>query len=176
LGDWAARTLRSMSERWYNTTVEMARDIIEALRELVWKDWGDPTEFYLFFLNPFKEGCVPAGYEEAVEQTICWMFRVFYGTVGETVLSPKGWEPDVIVEPSYEDASNIILLAHPKGESYPKVFVLQDWYKAWHLQFDTLEELAEELLILRKALGRNATEAILHHRLALRATEVLGKV
>jgi hypothetical protein len=175
LGKWAARMLWNLSERCYDPSVEMARGIIEALRESVQEYSSDPTEFYLFFLNPFKDGCVPAGFEEAVERKICWMFRVFYSTAGEMVLAPKGWEPYVVVEPSYEGASDVILLAHPKEETYDKVFVLQDWYKAWHLRFASLRELAEELLNLRQAIERCATEAILRYRLAKTVTEVLGE-
>ncbi|MFQ5812040.1 MAG: hypothetical protein ACE5I2_02430 [Anaerolineae bacterium] len=176
LGDWAARMLWGLSERWYDTTVEMARDLIEALRECVQEGLGDTTEFYLFFLNPFEDGCVPAGFGEMVEQQICWMFRAFYHTIGEMVLAPKGWEPYVVVEPSCEDASNIVVLAHPKEDFNSKVFVFQNWYGAWRLRFASLTELAEELLVLCQAIEQCATEAILHYNLAKTVTEVMSEV
>jgi hypothetical protein len=170
LGDWAARMLWCLSERWYDTTVEMAKGIIEALRESAQEYLGDPEEFYLFFLNPCKHRFVPADFPE-----ICWMFRVLYSVAAETVLAPLGWKAYVVVEPSAEGASDIILLAHPKEESHAKVFVLHDLYKAWHLRFASLQELAEELLMLRQAIERCATEAILKYRLAKTVTEVLGE-
>ena len=175
LGDWAARMLWGLSERWYDTTVEMARGLIEALRARVQESLGDTTEFYLFFLNPFEAGCVPAGFGEMAEQQICWMLRVFYHTLGGTVLAPKGWEPYVVVEPSCEDASNIVVLAHPIEDFNRKVFVLQDWYEAGRLRFASLAQLAEELLTLHQAMEECVTEAVLCNGSASTVTGGMGE-
>ena len=101
---------------------------------------------------------MPSGFEDRLEQEICWMFRVFYSAASEVVLAPKGWEPDVVVEPSYEDSSNINVLAHPQADYFSKVFVCQNWHKAWHLHFDSLPELAEELLRQRRAIEQSVTK------------------
>jgi hypothetical protein len=170
-----ARMLWDLSRGWYDTTVEMAREMINELRERSIRDFGDVTKFYLYFLNPFKEGCVPGGFEDNLEREICWMFRVFYESAGGATLDPKGWEPYVIVEPSYEDASEIIVLAYPKADPENKVFILQRWYKAWNLRFDNLAELAEELLILREVIGHCANKAILGYRLAQAVAGVMSE-
>jgi hypothetical protein len=162
--------LWGLSERWYDTTVEMAKSIIQALRESIQDRARDPAEFYLFFLNPCKHRFVPADFPE-----ICWMFRVLYSAAAETVLAPVGWKAYVVVEPSAEGASDIILLAHPQEDSHAKVFVLHDLCKVWHLRFASLRELAEELLILRQTIERCANEAILYYHLAKTVNEVLGE-
>jgi|GEM_PF-6762105 len=159
LGKETAQKLRALSQQWHDPTVDQARPMIEALRERVQEETRDHTQFYLFFLNPFEDGCVPSGFEDRLEQEICWMFRVFYGTVSAVVLAAKGWEPEVIVEPSYEDTSNIIILAHPQAEFFSKVFVHQSWHKAWHLHFDSLPELAGELLRQHQAIEQTLTKA-----------------
>jgi hypothetical protein len=170
LGDWAARTLWGLSQRWYDTRVEMVRDTIEALRGSVQERLDDAAAFYLCFLVPFRYSLVPADFQE-----ICWLFRVFYTTVAETVLGPMGWTPYVVVEPSYEGESDIVLLAYPQEEAYARVFVLQDLVKVWHLRFTGLEQLARELLILRQTIEKNATKAILLYRLAERLSELAGE-
>jgi hypothetical protein len=174
LGHETAQKLWELSEAWHDPVVEKAGEMIAALREQVQADTRDHTQFYLFFLNPFEEGCVPSGFEDRLEQEICWMFRVFYSAVGEAVLAPHGWQPDVVVEPSYEDSSNITVLAHPREDYFSKVFVYQSWYKAWHLHFDSLAELAEELLRLRKAIEPAAPKAIQGYHLTQAAAEVKG--
>lgn len=168
-----AQMLWDLSQGWYDTTVEMAREMIIELRERSIEDFGDASKFYLYFLNPFKEGCVPDGFEDNLEREICWMFRVFYESAAGGVLDAKGWEPYVIVEPSYENSSEI--LAHSKEDSESKVFILQHWYKAWHLQFANLAELAEELLILSENIKRCAAKAILGFRLAKTVTQIMGE-
>lgn len=153
LGLWGAQLLWRLSQCWHEATVALAQDMIGDLRDWVEAETEDPAVFYLFFLNPFKEGCVPEGYEDQLEREIIWMFRVFYETAGAAALDPKGWAPYVVIEPSYQDASNIIVLAHPRADPYAKRFVLQQWYKAWHFQFNNLTELAEELLLLRQVIA-----------------------
>lgn len=165
LGNETAHQVWNLSRQWHDPTVEQAGTMIAALRQRVWAETGDQTRFYLFFLNPFEEGCVPAGFEDRLEPNICWMFRAFYHTVEEAVLAAKGWVPDVIVEPSYEDASDIIVLAHPRENSSNQVFVYQNWTKAWHLHFASLPELAEELLRQRQAVEQRATPAWLGYHL-----------
>ena len=103
------------------------------------------------------------------------MFRVLYGAVAETVLAPMGWTAYVVVEPSAEGPSDILLLAHPRHDSQAKVFVLHDLYKVWHLRFASLEELAWELLMLRRTIEKNAIKAILHYRLTQTLSELLGE-
>jgi hypothetical protein len=95
---------------------------------------------------------VPEGFEENLEQEICWMFRTFYETAGTVALADSGWTPSVVVEPSWEDASTIVVLAQSEEAPYHQVFLLQQWYKAWHFQFTTLEELAETLRLVYLAL------------------------
>lgn len=170
-----ARMLWSLSEGWYDITVEIARAMIDELRQRSIEDFGDLTKFYLYFLNPFKEGCVPDGFEDNLEREICWMFRVFYESAGGGELDAKGWEPYVIVEPSYENSSAIIVLAHSKEDSENKVFILQHWYKAWHLQFANLAELAKELLILSEGIKQCAAKSILGYRLAKAVTQIMGE-
>lgn len=170
-----AQMLWDLSQGWYDTTVEMAREMINELCESSIEDFGDASKFYLYFLNPFKEGCVPDGFEDNLEREICWMFRVFYESAAAGMLDAKGWEPYVIVEPSYESSSEIIVLAHPKEDSENKVFILQHWYKAWHLQFANLGELARELLILSESIKQCATKAILGYRLAETVTQIMGE-
>ena len=170
LGDWAARMLWVLSQRWYDTDVEMARGLIEAVRDYVQEYMGDSAEFYHFFLNPLTYSLVPADFRE-----ICWMLRVLYTTAGEAVLAPLGWKPYVAVEPSYEGESDIILLAYPEQDVDAKVFVLQDSYKAWHLRFASLQELAWELLALHQAIEKSATRAITRYRLTNMVIELPGQ-
>ena len=63
LGNKIAQALWDQGSQWHDPTVEKAWQMIGELRERSIKDFGDATKFYLFFLNPFKEGCVPAGFE-----------------------------------------------------------------------------------------------------------------
>ena len=170
LGDWAAQTLWGLSQRWYDASVEMVRDTIEALRGSVQERLDDPAAFYLCFLVPFRYSFVPADFQE-----ICWLFRVVYTTAAETALAPMGWRPYVVVEPSYEGESDIVLLAYPQEDAYARVFVLQDLYKAWHLRFASLEELARELLMLRQTIEKNAIMAILRYHLSQTLSELVGE-
>lgn len=153
LGPWGAQLLWRLSQSWDDTTVALAREMIDDLRDWVEAETEEPATFYLFFLNPFKEGCVPEGFEDHLEREICWMFRKFYEIAGTAALEAKGWAPYVVIEPSHQEASNIIVLAHPRAEPYAKQFVLQHWYKAWLLQFSNLTELAQELLLLRQVIA-----------------------
>lgn len=171
LSDWAARMLWGLSERWDDPTIALAEDLIEALRNRVSEDFEDPTIFYLFFLNPFKTGRVPDSFEETIEQTISWLFWVLYSAVADTVLIPYGWESYVVVEPSYEDVSNIIILAHPKQALADKVFILQNWYDAWNLRFESLTDLAEELLRLRQAIEQSTAKTLMEYGLVGMLTE-----
>lgn len=175
LGPETAQTVWDLSRQWHDPTVEQAKPVIETLRERVRDETQDHAQFYLFFLNPFEEGCVPSGFEDRLEQEIRWMFRVFYHTVGEAVLGSKGWVPDVVVEPSYEDASNIIVLAHPQENIFRKVFVCQKWHKAWHLHFDSLSELAEELVRQRQVIEHAATVPILGYYMTEMLTELIDQ-
>ncbi|MCB0172892.1 MAG: hypothetical protein KDJ97_20340 [Anaerolineae bacterium] len=175
LGQEMAQRLWGLSEQWHDPTVEQARPMIEVLRQQVQEEEQDQTQFYRFFLNPFEDNCVPRGFEDSLEQTICWMFRLFYRAVGEAVLAPLGWEASVVVEPYHEDASTIVILAHPQADSMSKVFVNQIGYKVWRLRFDRLSELAEELLRQRQAIERAAHQAIGGYHLAQTAIEVMGE-
>ena len=175
LGAETAQQLGNLSDQWRDPAVEQAQAMLQALRQAVREDSRDASEFYLFFLNPFEKGCVPDGFEDRLEQEICWMFRSLYRVAGEAALAPKGWEPYVVVEPSYEDASNIIVLAYPREEFESKVFLCQHWYKAWNVRFASLPELAQQLLHLRHIIEQAETLPILGHHLTRMLTELIDK-
>ena len=176
LGSEIAARLLCLCRQWSDPTIDAARDMIEALRDRVQEDYHDQSDFYLFFLNPFKEGCVPDGFTDNLEREIIWMFQTLYYAAGAVALEPYGWEPDVTVEPSYEDASFIVMLAHPKGEVGRRVFLFDQWYKAWHLRYANLTELAEALLSLREMVESCTLKAILGYHIAETVAEVLDGI
>ena len=104
-----------------------------------------------------------------------WMFRALYTAAGTDVLASYGWEVDVVVEPSYEDASYIVVLAHPQGEPDHRAFLFDQWYKAWHIRFANLHELAQELLTLRQMIEQSVREAIAGYRVIKTIREVMGQ-
>src|SRR5262245_35748926 len=154
-----AHRLWVLSERWYDPTIEAARPMIDQLRQHALADFGEALKFYLFFLNPFKLGCIPDGFEENLEREIGWMYRVFHEAAGAG-LAAKRWVPYVVVVPSYEDASEIIVLAYPQQDEDRKVFIGQFWHKAWNLRFSNLAELAQELLLIRDQIEHNWAKAM----------------
>lgn len=176
LGAESAQNLWRTCEQWHDPAVEQAQPMLHSLRTAVQEDGREPGEFYLFFLNPFEDGCVPVCFADRLEYQICWMFRVFYHIAAEAVLAPKGWLPDVVVEPAYENASNIIVLAYWQENVFSQVLVYQRWHKAWHLHFDSLPALAEELLRQRQAIEQRATLPILGYHLTQMLVELIDQM
>lgn len=175
LGKALTQRLWNLSEQWYDPTVARAGGMIEAFRKRVQEETRDHTQFYLFFLNPFIKGCVPDGFTDTLEQEISWMFRTLYRTAAAVALEPYGWEPAVVVEPSCEGASEIVVLAHPKANYQAKVFLFHHQRKVWHVRFANLVELAEELLDVCQIVEHCAFTAILGHRVAETVAAVLAE-
>lgn len=173
LGKALTQRLWNLSEQWRDPTVAQARRMIEAFRKRVQEETRDHTQFYLFFLNPFIEGCVPDGFTDNPEQEISWMFRTLYRIAAAVALEPYGWEPAVVVEPSCENASEIVVLAHPKGNYQTKVFLVHHQRKVWHVRFANLVELAEELLYVCQTVQHCAFTGILGYRVAETVAAVL---
>ncbi len=174
LGQTVVRKLVTLSRQWRDPTIDTAREMIEALRDRVQEDDHDRPDFYYFFLNPFKQGCVPEGYAENLEREIIWMFRTLYAAASAGALAPYGWEVEVVVEPSYEDASYIVVLAHQQAENQHRAFLMDQWSKAWHVRFANLHELAQALLTIRQKVEQSVGEAVLGYRLIKTITDVMG--
>lgn len=119
-------------------------------------NWGDDelTES-LELLGP-AQGCVPEGYEENLDQNIIRKLRGLYGaarTMAVELLRQGGVSltgTDFIychVEPSCEDSSNIII--HDDDHVYYSTD-----RKAWNVTYDSLEDLANEVLEVRDSIIR----------------------
>lgn len=174
LGEGTAQDLWQQSQPETDPLEETARELVERLRDQVQADYHDLPDFYRFFLNPFKQSCVPQMYEDRLEQEIVWMFRTLYTAASAGVVASYGWTVDVVVEPSYEDASYIVVLAHAPGESQRRAFVMDRWHKAWHVRFANLYELVEQLETLRQKVAHSIQEAVLGYRVVKTITDVMG--
>lgn len=174
LGSDLAARLWCLSQLWQDPRLDQAQALLGALRDRVQEDYHDPPAFYLFFLNPFKTGCVPESFSDNLEREIIWMFQTLYGSAADMALAAYGWRAEVVVEPSYDDASYITLLAHPQGEPDRRVFLFNEWRKAWQVRFCHLAELAHELTALQQRVEACAYQAILSYRVAEMMAEVLN--
>ena len=105
-------------------------------------------------------GCVPS--EEAGEEllhTIRKKFGAVYQVgmeLAEAELKEKkttGFNFCLVTDPSYEDATHIAVLDYDKPICY-----LHEWTKAWHLGFETLGDLADAVLLVKKQLVEKVVE------------------
>jgi hypothetical protein len=105
-------------------------------------------------------GCVPS--EEAGEDllnTIREKFGAVYQVgleLAEAELKEKnitGFNFCKVTDPSYEDATHVAILDYDKPICY-----LHEWTKAWHLGFETLEDLADAVLVVKKNLVEKVVE------------------
>ena len=174
LGPEQAQRLRGQSQQAQDDLIETASPLIERLREEVTAH-RDVSEFYQFFLNPFKDDCVPAGFEEDLHSEICWMFQTLYNAAAADILEPQGWQPDVIVEPAHKYSSRIVVLAQSMTSTQDRTYLFARWHKAWQVRFASLYELAQQLLTLHRMVEQSLQEAILGYRVIKTVRDVMGQ-
>jgi hypothetical protein len=106
-------------------------------------------------------GCVPS--EEAGEDllnTIRKKFGAVYQVgleLAEAELKEKkitGFNFCLVTDPSYEDITRVAIVDYRKPLCY-----LHDWGKAWHLGFETLRDLADAVLLVKKNLVEKVIES-----------------
>ena len=111
-------------------------------------------------LKPCR-GCVPS--EEAGEDllnTIRKKFGAVYQVgmeLAEEELKQSNFNNFkfcLIVDPSYEDITHVAILDYDKP-----IFYLHEWSKAWHLGFQTLGDLADAVLTVKKSLVEKVTKS-----------------
>ena len=141
------------------------RQAIEAVTEYLtgstitagFTDEGITDTFNLLKACP---GCVPI--EEAGEDrlnTIRKKFGAVYQVgleLAEAELKEKkitGFNFCLVTDPSYEDATHIAVLDYDQPVCY-----LHEWTKAWHLGFETLGDLADAVLFVKKNLVEKVVE------------------
>jgi len=112
-------------------------------------------------LKPCK-GCVPS--EEAGEDLLN-AIRKKFGAVyqvgmelAEGELKQRNYTHFkfcMVVDPSYEDTTHIAMVDYDKPICY-----LHEWMKAWHLGFQTLGDLADAVLVVKKNLVEKVAKPI----------------
>lgn len=100
------------------------------------------------------EGCLPDDYTEEIDQALIRKFKSVY-YVGLVLcaqdLTKQGFDPIVIVEPSFEDRTRVAIV-----DADGKACFLVALEKAWHMGFSTLEELSMAILWAKKTIRKNA--------------------
>src|ERR1017187_11024501 len=167
----ANMTIRIESETEYPFTAEQLkaltepqRQAIEAVAEYLTGDTltANQTDEEITgtfnLLKPCK-GCVPS--EEAGEDllnTIRKKFGAVYQVgmeLAEEELKQSNFNNFkfcLIVDPSYEDITHVAILDYDKP-----IFYLHEWSKALHLGFQTLGDLADAVLTVKKSLVEKVT-------------------
>jgi len=123
------------------------------------EDWVDEQEVDAFLsLLETCEGCVPREHEDGdLTLTIAKKFRSVYGaalSLCEPALRHMGFIPDVVVDPSYEGTTQVVI-----ADKECKACFLYVWDKPWQFHFDNLSALADEILSARDAIMKNATRS-----------------
>jgi hypothetical protein len=167
-------TIRIESETEYPFTAEQLkaltepqRQAIEAVAEYLTGDTltANQTDEEITgtfnLLKPCK-GCVPS--EEAGEDllnTIRKKLGAVYQVgmeLAEGELKQRNYTHFkfcMVVDPSYEDTTHVVILDYDKPICY-----LHEWTKAWHLGFQTLGELADAVLVVKKNLVEKVAKPI----------------
>lgn len=150
----------------FNALTEPQRQAIEAVAECLTGNTLSPADrtdeeiASTFNLLKTCAGCVPS--EEAGEDllnTIRKKFGAVYQVgleLAEAELKEKkitGFNFCLVTDPSYEDATHIAVLDYDQPVCY-----LHEWTKAWHLGFETLEDLADAVLLVKKHLVEKVIE------------------
>lgn len=112
-------------------------------------------------LKPCK-GCVPS--EEAGEDLLN-AIRKKFGAVYQVGMELAEGELKqrnfthfkfcLVTDPSYEDTTHIAIVDYEKPICY-----LHEWTKAWHLGFQTLGDLADAVLVVKKSLLEKVAKPI----------------
>ena len=66
---------------------------------------------------------------------------------------PKGFNFCLVIEPSYEDATHVVIVDYDKPICY-----LHEWSKSWHVGFENLAALARVVLSTKAALVERVQE------------------
>jgi hypothetical protein len=115
-------------------------------------DFTDQELSAIFNLLKPCDRCVPS--EESGEEllnTIRKKFCAIYEIgleLAEKELDQKGFKDFsfcLVLEPSFEDATHIVILDYHKPICY-----LHEWIKAWHISYGTLADLANAVLQVKK--------------------------
>jgi hypothetical protein len=154
------------AEQCRAVTAEQRR-VIEAVAEYLsgsslagGTDLTDEEITSTFNLLKPGDGCVPS--EEAGEDLLNTIRRKFGAVyevgmeLAEAELKEKkltDFNFCLVTDPSYEDATHIAVLDYDKPICY-----LHEWTKAWHLGFETLGDLAEAVLQVKKQLVAKVVE------------------
>ena len=167
-------TIRIESETEYPFTAEQLkaltepqRQAIEAVAEYLTGDTltANQTDEEITgtfnLLKPCK-GCVPS--EEAGKDllnTIRKKFGAVYQVgmeLAEEELKERNFTHFkfcLVTDPSYEDTTHIAIVDYEKPICY-----LHEWTKAWHLGFQTLGDLADAVLVVKKSLVEKVAKPI----------------
>ena len=116
-------------------------------------------------------GCLPAeevddNLAKSIRRKFCSVFQVGLELAEAELKRQQFKEPDhysfcLLVEADWEDATHVVILDYRKPVLY-----LHEWRKAWHFQFETLAQLADEVLRVKNLLVQqviaNAEKRTLH--------------
>jgi len=139
--DWLG-IAKATPEQWVQITRAMSYyinlDKVEGLQERCERVLDN-----LDILQPC-EGCVPEGFTDELELSIIRKFRIHYRmavTLAAAMLG--GWDQsmiDVVVEPSYDDTSTIVVVHTERHRVLRMVY-----RKAWNFEYDSLETMLAEV-------------------------------
>ena len=153
----------------YNALTAERRRAIEAVAEYLTGS-GVPTaenptgEEITCIFNLLKpcDGCVPP---EEVDGDLLHVIRKKFGAVyevglemAEEELKKQGYSNlsfCMVVDPSYEDSTHIAIIDYKKPICH-----LHEWIKPWHLNFDSLNALADAVLTVKNRLVEKITKPI----------------
>ena len=152
-----------------NALTEPQRQAIEAVAEYLTGNTftTNPTDEEIsstFNLLKPCDGCVPS--EEAGEDllnTIRQKFGAVY-EVGLELTEAELREKKItdfsfclVIDSSYEDATHVAILDYNQPVCY-----LHEWTKAWHLGFESLGDLADAVLLVKKNLVEKVVQFTQH--------------
>lgn len=170
-GHWIIEAMATESEypftaNQFNALLEEERQAIAAVAEyLTGSNVGVSDKDLSIALNLMREaeGCVPM--EEAGDDVLASVRRK-YGAVyqvgtalAEAELERRGlvrrkhFNFCVVIEPSYEDATHVVVVDYDKPTCY-----VHEWSNAWHLGFEGLGALASAVLSVKSTLVRRVGE------------------
>ena len=140
--------------------VRKAMPIINDLRER-----AGEADFFLNYLNPYKDGCVDELYEDNVYIAIIDMFRDFLFCIGRSVIDQKKHAVDVVVQPSTGAETTCVVLLFDMHDVFNVIGVLHLHHqKAWHFKFNNLNKLASEINITAAQMRSKYEELIQKER------------
>jgi hypothetical protein len=138
----------------------LQHDLLKRLAQACQEYLGDGRALKEVFLTPRGE-CVPEIYlGEDINGSIANLFHTWYRPICDLVEERTGIAVSIHVDPSYEDSSVIIITGRQRLDFDTEALLLRHWWKAWNVHWDSIEDLAAEMVRTYKHLLDHAKAVV----------------